>query len=57
MFDSERLAREASDAKDKFIAMLSHELRTPLTPVLAAITALLGRGDTSPSGFGQPARW
>jgi PAS domain S-box-containing protein len=45
LFDAERTAREASDAKDKFIAMLSHELRTPLTPVLAAISALLGRAD------------
>ena len=48
LFDAERLAREASDAKDKFIAMLSHELRTPLTPVLAAISALLGAGDLPP---------
>ena len=30
----------ASQAKDRFLAMLSHELRTPLTPVLAAVEAL-----------------
>lgn len=38
-------AREAATARDQFIAMLSHELRTPLTPVLAAVSALLRRGD------------
>jgi signal transduction histidine kinase/ActR/RegA family two-component response regulator len=38
--ESERVAREASAAKDKFIAVLSHELRAPLTPVLAAASAL-----------------
>jgi signal transduction histidine kinase/ActR/RegA family two-component response regulator len=36
---AERVAREESAAKDKFIAMLSHELRAPLTPVLAAASA------------------
>jgi CheY-like chemotaxis protein len=30
----------ASDAKDRFLAMLSHELRTPLTPCLLIIAAL-----------------
>jgi PAS domain S-box-containing protein len=37
----------ASQAKDRFLAVLSHELRTPLTPVLAAVSTLeagLGRG-------------
>jgi two-component system CheB/CheR fusion protein len=36
------LAQEqaASEAKDRFLAMLSHELRTPLTPVLLALQAL-----------------
>jgi hypothetical protein len=38
--ESERVAREASAAKDKFIAVLSHELRAPLTPVLAAASSL-----------------
>jgi PAS domain S-box-containing protein len=37
---AEREAREASRAKDNFIAVLSHELRSPLTPVLAAVTAI-----------------
>jgi signal transduction histidine kinase/ActR/RegA family two-component response regulator len=37
--EAERRAREASAAKDKFIAVLSHELRAPLTPVLAAASA------------------
>ncbi|MES1240903.1 MAG: CHASE domain-containing protein [Acidobacteriota bacterium] len=33
-------AETASDAKDRFMAMLSHELRTPLTPVLAVLARL-----------------
>ena len=33
-------AERASEAKDRFLAMLSHELRTPLTPVLAAVSTL-----------------
>src|SRR5437660_240547 len=33
-------AERASEAKDRFLAMLSHELRTPLTPVLASILTL-----------------
>jgi signal transduction histidine kinase/ActR/RegA family two-component response regulator len=37
--EAERKAREASAAKDKFIAVLSHELRAPLTPVLVAASA------------------
>lgn len=37
--EAERVAREESAAKDKFIAVLSHELRTPLTPVLAVASA------------------
>jgi signal transduction histidine kinase/ActR/RegA family two-component response regulator len=37
--ESERIAREESAAKDRFIAVLSHELRTPLTPVLATASA------------------
>src|SRR5256714_2424160 len=33
-------AERASEAKDRFLAMLSHELRTPLTPVLASVYML-----------------
>jgi PAS domain S-box-containing protein len=33
-------AESASQAKDRFLAMLSHELRTPLMPVIVAIQAL-----------------
>jgi hypothetical protein len=43
LLDSEQRARQASESKDKFIAMLSHELRTPLTPVLAAASAFHNR--------------
>ncbi|HXY41404.1 MAG TPA: ATP-binding protein [Vicinamibacteria bacterium] len=42
--DAERLAREANQAKDEFLAMLSHELRTPLTPILAAASAIEPKG-------------
>jgi two-component system CheB/CheR fusion protein len=38
-------AEAASQAKDKFLAVLSHELRTPLTPVLAMVSNLQGRND------------
>jgi len=30
--------KKASEAKDRFLAILSHELRTPLTPILAVVT-------------------
>jgi PAS domain S-box-containing protein len=43
LIESERAARDASTAKDKFIAVLSHELRTPLTPVLAASSLMVAR--------------
>ena len=35
-----RAARDASRAKDEFLALLSHELRTPLTPVLGWVRML-----------------
>jgi PAS domain S-box-containing protein len=34
-------AEAASQAKDRFLAVLSHELRTPLTPVLMTVSSLL----------------
>jgi signal transduction histidine kinase len=40
-------AERASEAKDRFLAMLSHELRTPLTPVLASVF-MLEREDNIP---------
>ena len=44
LLEAERKARAeaeaASEAKDRFLAVLSHELRTPLTPVLATVEVL-----------------
>ncbi|WP_240772680.1 ATP-binding protein [Phragmitibacter flavus] len=37
LFDS---VKSASEAKDRFLAMLSHELRTPLNPVLSIVSDL-----------------
>jgi signal transduction histidine kinase/CheY-like chemotaxis protein len=37
LFDS---VKAASEAKDKFLAMISHELRTPLNPVLSIISGM-----------------
>ena len=34
------LARSASDAKDRFLAVLSHELRNPLSPILYTVETL-----------------
>ncbi len=40
-------AEQASQAKDRFIAVLSHELRTPLTPVLATALSLEANPEVS----------
>jgi PAS domain S-box-containing protein len=45
----EASARAASEAKDRFLAVLSHELRTPLTPILLTLEALKNREDQSPA--------
>jgi PAS domain S-box-containing protein len=45
----EQLARAASDAKDRFLAILSHELRTPLTPILFALASLKDTGNVPQS--------
>jgi PAS domain S-box-containing protein len=46
--DDLRVAKEqaeaASQAKDRFLAVLSHELRTPLTPVLIAVSSMIEEG-------------
>ena len=39
--DAKERAEAASQAKDRFLAVLSHELRTPMTPVLIAVQSLL----------------
>jgi PAS domain S-box-containing protein len=36
LLTEQTMVREASAAKDRFLAVLSHELRTPLTPVMLA---------------------
>jgi PAS domain S-box-containing protein len=45
----ETAARAASEAKDRFLAVLSHELRTPLTPILLTLEALKDRDDQAPA--------
>jgi PAS domain S-box-containing protein len=37
--------REASRAKDEFLAMLGHELRNPLSPIVTALQLMRMRGD------------
>jgi PAS domain S-box-containing protein len=37
--------REASQAKDEFLAMLGHELRNPLSPIVTALQLMKMRGD------------
>lgn len=39
-------AREASRAKDEFLAMLGHELRNPLSPIVTALQLMKMRGET-----------
>jgi PAS domain S-box-containing protein len=39
--EAKELAEAASQAKDRFLAILSHELRTPLTPALFGVSSLL----------------
>jgi signal transduction histidine kinase len=46
-------AERASEAKDRFLAMLSHELRTPLTPVLASVLTLEHENDL-PKAMHEP---
>jgi PAS domain S-box-containing protein len=41
--------REASRAKDDFLAMLGHELRNPLSPIVTALQLMRMRGDTGTS--------
>src|SRR5438552_4449232 len=47
--------RAASEAKDRFLAMLSHELRAPLTSLVFTIGAIRERGDL-PSSLGPALR-
>jgi PAS domain S-box-containing protein len=39
--------REASRAKDEFLAMLGHELRNPLSPIVTALQLMRMRGDSA----------
>jgi signal transduction histidine kinase/integral membrane sensor domain MASE1/CheY-like chemotaxis protein len=45
---SEAELRQASEAKDQFLALLGHELRNPLAPIRNALE-ILSAGKTSPS--------
>jgi signal transduction histidine kinase len=42
--------REASRAKDEFLAMLGHELRNPLSPIVTALQLMRMRGGADTSG-------
>jgi signal transduction histidine kinase/ActR/RegA family two-component response regulator len=46
--DAAREAEAASQAKDRFLAVLSHELRTPLNPVLTVVSSMLDDASTRP---------
>lgn len=52
---AEKAAREASAAKDRFIAVLSHELRAPLAPLLAALPTLESGAAASPEKLARLA--
>ncbi len=45
---AKEVAEAASQAKDRFLAVLSHELRNPLNPVLIAVASML-ESNTDPS--------
>jgi PAS domain S-box-containing protein len=46
-------AKQASEIKDRFLAVLSHELRTPLTPVLAAVSYMVENASGAAAQFAQ----
>lgn len=45
--EAKAAAEAASQAKDRFLAVLSHELRTPLNPVVLTVSALSEREELS----------
>ena len=51
--ESRNAAHAATQAKDRFLAVLSHELRTPLSPVLLVIDALSRRKDLPADAHGM----
>src|SRR5690606_35364797 len=55
--DERELAREASEAKTRFLATLGHEVRTPMTGVLGMSELLLGtRLDERQRGYAESIR-
>ncbi len=46
---TEELVRNASRAKDEFLAMLGHELRNPLAPIVTALQVMRLKGDDDSS--------